>query len=307
VKGATSRARAVALELRDDELEVVGHEIDFFGVNYYERHLVVADSVVLIALVSMTTNPASSSGPAPSSALGSSDQAAESNAINGITNEMAFYEDNVSFTSNGAALDPAMPWSSGSSLEPGQVLATAGCAAVSGGPQTLATGDCDGTVAVESEATNQDCFSVISDQQGHTPIFGTTSLAHALTRSRCFRAGRPWPAMLRRTKTAVGTLASSHGEPVPVLLPRRHVLPLCHSPGLVEQGGEYFELPRRADQLRDTGRRASNRCRVECATTRSPSRIRASRSASLSPYFSTEKSGTHQTHLRRIHTTAPTS
>ena len=55
------------------------------------------------------------------------------------------------------------------------------------------------------------------------------------------------------------------------------------------------------------GRRASMRCRVECATNGCPSRICASSSRNGSSYFATEKSGTHHTHLRRIHTMAPTS
>ena len=36
--------RADLTALRDDDLEVIGLGIDFFGVNYYERHLVVGDS-----------------------------------------------------------------------------------------------------------------------------------------------------------------------------------------------------------------------------------------------------------------------
>jgi len=62
-----------------------------------------------------------------------------------------------------------------------------------------------------------------------------------------------------------------------------------------------------SDGYRDVGRRASIRCRLEYAMNGSPLRIRLSSSASLSWYFSTGKCGTHQMHLRRIHTTAPTA
>lgn len=81
--------------------------------------------------------------------------------------------------------------------------------------------------------------------------------------------------------------------------------PTCCGPSQGDSG--HTDRSPQGDQLRDAGRLASIRCRVECATKGSPPRIRTSRSPSSLWYFSTEKSGTHQTHLRRIQTTAPTS